>query len=254
MAARVLRVIFRLDYDEVNYDFLDRQGKALRILNSGPEGFWSRVGDGREARSFAAEFSSEQLHVYRNLNASAMAIDGSVESRNGIALDDLPDNRDFRAINKILDGFCEEFKISRVRRCGLRLFCIESYGDNYASQFIDFASLVDGKLTSGIEVTLGTLSDLGMSFEGKAPDGISFRLWLGPFVERDLVRILLPRLAPSIQDEPFFKKAHVSVDLDFFEHDVSFKELTFRRWARTHWAKADAVLRQIRSLMLSRDK
>ena len=78
MAARVLRIVFRLDYDEVNYDFLDRQGTALRMLTSVPDGFWARVGDGKVPRSFAAEFSSDEM--FRNGNANPMWLDGSIES------------------------------------------------------------------------------------------------------------------------------------------------------------------------------
>jgi hypothetical protein len=72
---------------------------------------------------------------------------------------------------------------------------------------------------------------------------------LGPFAEGDLAK-LLGRLRPSMQDEPLYQKAHVSMDVDFFEHDLSFRELTIQRWARTHWGKAYAVLDHVRSLML----
>lgn len=250
MPARVLRIVFRLDYDGPNYDFLDRQGSALRILTSVPEGFWSRVGDGRLPRSFAAEFSSEI--AFRNLNASAMCLDGSLESRSGIELSNMPENKEFRVMTKIIDNFCDEFKVAKLGRCGLRLFCVDSYGGSYSDQFLHFSSLIGGKVAPKIEAALGNVADLALTCEGKAPDGISYRIALGPFGEGDLPK-LLRRLRPSMQDEPFYQKAHVSSDIDFFEHDLSFGELTIQRWARTHWGKADAILDHVRRLMLGRE-
>jgi hypothetical protein len=246
MAARVLRIVFRLDYDEVNYDFLDRQGTALRILSMVPDNFWSRVGDGTAPRSFAAEFFSDSKDVFRNLNTSAMSLDGSIESRSGIALDSIPEHKDFRSMAKILTAFCHEFNVTKLNRCGLRLYCIDTCGDNYVGQFQRFLPLMGSKITPKVETVLGEITDLGLSYDGKATDGIGYRIRLGPFQESDLTK-LLGRLRPTMEDEPFYKKAHVSMDLDFFEHDVSFRELTIERWARTHWAKADAVLGHVRS-------
>jgi hypothetical protein len=251
MAARILRIVFRLDYDGVNCDFLDRQGSALRILTSVPDGFWSRVGDGTMPRSFAAEFSSD--NVFRNLNASAMSLDGSLESRSGIDLHAMPEHREFRIVTKIIDTFANESKITKLGRCGLRLYCLDTYGDEYSNQFTRFSSLVGGNITPAIETALGKVADLALTYEGRASDGVSYRIALGPFEEGDLAK-LLGRLRPSMKDEPLYAKAHVSMDLDFFEHDVSFRELTIQRWARTNWAKADAVLDHVWTLMLDRER
>jgi hypothetical protein len=113
-----------LDFDGVNYALLDRQGTALRILTSVPDGFWSSVGDGRVPRSFAAEFSSET--IFRNLNITPMALHGSLESRSGTNLNSISENKDFRLINKMIDLLCNEFEVKRLARCGLRLYCIDT--------------------------------------------------------------------------------------------------------------------------------
>ena len=241
--ASLARLIFRLDFP-YSYEFLDRQGTAIRIMQTGRGDIWDTVGEDPTRHSIIGEKRTE--HSFYNLAFEPTTINGVWEDASGLEVSRIIENEIFRLYDDKVREFTKEFNIISVARAGIRLYCADLVGWGSAN-VTRFSQLVRGSLSTSIQSTLGTVEDIGIHFVGLSDDGIRYNLNRGPLAEADIIKFY-SRFILTPEQRASFLKNDLAADIDLFETNISFREHSLARWSRTKLEKGIAALRGIREL------
>ena len=232
---KIFRLIFRLDYP-LNYGIIDGGGQALSVLRSGREQFWDNVGMSPQHKSFTVSSSSST--AYSDMTVEPTNINGSFEISDGVDLDGIQDHETFGLFDTVLTDFCQRFEIEDLDRCGLRIVCLASFSDApVGSLEVYRRAFFRAEALDPVEASVAdqSITDLAIVLNGKAQDGVEYRITFGPHKETDLDRFLFQHLRPSDEQKALFGGYHLAADIDFFERNFSFRGLTLSRWSRTKW-------------------
>lgn len=231
----VAKLIFRFDYLTA-YSYMDKPGTVLRILESRDDDYWDHLGEGTRKRSFIASRQRDNS-FYCHLVFEPQNVVGLIETSEGIPLENFPDYATFTVFSRLTEKFFTELDISEVSRAGLRLFLFDGTSPENSSKYLH---LLQTQYSSGISEILGEANDIALTLIGTADDGIEYRTMIGPYKNDDALKVF--EKLKLTEDELNFGNFAISMDIDLFERNVSFKGLTLTKWSRTKWAKAKDVM------------
>ncbi|WP_409192434.1 hypothetical protein [Bradyrhizobium sp. RDM4] len=232
--AKVVRLLWRLDF-EPSYAYLDRRGSALRILTETVPKFWTTMGPGTIAQSFAAQ-KTEEGKSHTNFSWETTSINCNTEWPAGVEMDHLFDNPIIRGVDRIVKEALKLGEIRVMARAGVRLFCAEKFAKKSEKpSFGRFSQLIDGDFQAGLVKTVGPAEDVAIIYEGTDADGLGYRVQFGPYAPKNPAFNFLKdwgKLPEALDSNDLF------FDIDIFEQNLSFVEHSLYRWASTKVAKA----------------
>jgi hypothetical protein len=231
--AKIVKLIWRLDYP-VSYSYIDARGRALKVIRETVDGFWKSVGDGALHMSFIARHAMEDS--LRMLSLETNCLNGAFEWQCGTELSSVLRSEQFRGVDRIARELLKIAEVRRVGRAGVRFFCVENYADGRANAHDRTLGLLNDRLRANATSSLGTITDVGVVFEGAAEDKVSYRSSHGPYARKNLELILE---TPPTQDQyTILGDPDLFFDIDLYEQDFSFEEHSLFRWTETKLEKA----------------
>jgi len=250
---KVVKLIFRVDY-RVNYEFLDRPGRILKVLNENIPGYWSEVGEARDTRSISGRWRHPTNSAYRQISVEPKAIWGLFEDFEGLDLADVPNSTFFTNASETLVDIFKMLGISDLLRSGLRMSCIEDFGGRFEHPSKNFLTFLDKEDVQNFESKIGAIEDVSFTFVGHTQDKIGYRVTFGPGADSDLGSIFEHAEVPTVSEEPT-RPHHLTADMDFFETNFSFAGLNLKKWANTKWPLANDLMDLAKNkMMLGRSK
>jgi hypothetical protein len=236
---RVINLLWRLDYSP-SFAYLDKRGSALRVLNDLIKDYWNSVGvSANLPLSFVAQHSS--VIGFRVLSLEPSSMNGAIEWKSGIDLDRVLQDEAFRGTDKIVHDLLKLCEVRVMIRAGVRVICVAKFADGRGQSLRRASKLLDQELRQQTKRVLGEINDIGITFEGIAEDGLSYRSIFGPYARKNVDITLQNK-----PDESQYKELDnndLFFDMDLFENNISFAEHSLFRWANTKIAKAAEFLK-----------
>jgi hypothetical protein len=231
--ARVIRLLWRLDYT-ASYVYLDKRGAALNALTNTVPNFWDTVADGTIHASYLG--TSTKDNVFRFISLEPNSLNGEMQWSSGTDMKSVLQEGPFRSTNNVVREILKVCDIRVLARAGIRFFCVSKFADGNRNRERTFNQLDSGMRTLAAS-SLGSIEDIGIILEGKAQDGIGYRVTFGPFAEKNATMNLLQK-PPNPDDLKALADYDLFFDVDLFETNFSFVEHSLFRWAETKLAKA----------------
>ena len=170
-------IIFRIDF-KPNYLIIDSAGKIMSLLKEMGDNFWNEFGDSPATRAITAIYKSEDQ--YRQITIEPTTINFTIETSKIIEAGRIESNSEYINLMKVIGLFCEVFKITDIKRAGLRTICLKSFGTNQDLKPM-FAKTIENSAINSINSSLGKSNDYGIVADGEDSDKLKYHLRFGPY-------------------------------------------------------------------------
>lgn len=222
----ICRVVFRIDFD-VNYEIIDSAGKIMRMMGDNLNSDLKDLGEAVGNRRISARFISKERDRQYHVTVDPISIHFTLEILGGATYDKLETIDEFNKLIKITNLLRKEFSISNLKRLGFRLFCLDNPTTSFESSKKTNLTLIDSSINSKITDTIGTIDDVGLSFDGTNEDGIGFHLRFGPYKQSESDKYF-DELKKEFAE---IDKFNLIYDIDFFEKAFELnKDVSILKW------------------------
>ncbi len=245
--SKLVRMIFRFDFEKTCYRYLNEPGTALRILSSGEDGFWQNFGENPRLHGLSGNYSEDDV-IYREIYIDPTNVNGTIEFLDGNeTIDDVLKDPVLSKIDAITSELFREFEIDGIKRGGARFYVVSKNASPAGDTLNTFARNYQENLLDLIESHLGKVTDASIVVEGCGEDEIFYRAQFGPLTIPDHGRHLFIKGKAGDADM-FLNQGYDSLfDVDLFETEFSFKGFTFLRWLKTKLIKARKLIDALNS-------
>ena len=182
----VIRLIWRFDH-EVSFEYLDHLGRTLKELSESVEGFWQAASMGTLPYSLVAESRTDQL--YRRISVELSNINGWIDWTSGIGIDGILKTEDFLNITRTTSSILGVTKVKRFNRAGIRFIMVCDKTVKIDRAEWTRSAIADNTYDMTTRL-LGSISDIGLIFEGSDTDMLLYRVHFGPNDRNSLDRLL----------------------------------------------------------------
>lgn len=245
----IYRLIFRLDF-EPNFQMFDSTGKIMgKLLSETIEGnkFLPELLERSQGHGVAAKYVNETSTEMRMLTIEPVSIHGSFELSKGVSLEKLEQNVVFEKIIKLVNEFRREFGIEVLTRCGIRFFYLSKFNSDDENIISKFNILFNNNLVDTVENKLGSISDVGIIFEGQNKDLTKYRVHFGPYSKKESDRYF-PTISNYLKTVDEF---NFIADIDLYEANFTLhSSVSFMKWCNPLIKKAHDYVSDIKSIII----
>lgn len=247
---RLHRLIFRLDFQGPSFEIIDAPGKVMKLLSEmGQEKqYWPEFQDSVNSRIITVQAVDEKDWVFRQFSSEPTEMNFVFESARGLTLDSFESDMTLTTLFRGINALCDEFKIEKFARAGLRMFVLGTVPTDDADKTLlaKFESFFDKNLIESIGSRLGRIRDLALVLEGDEADRLHYRFWAGPYSSSEAKKYFASQTIKGMDE--------LGVSANFIS-DIDFSELNFAmtvrplQWCRGPIAKAKKILEDIENIL-----
>jgi hypothetical protein len=238
--VRVHRLIFRLDFQRANFAIIDSPGRVMQLLSEmGDEQYWPEFQDSAASRTISGSARDEKDGTFRQFTSEPTAMHFVIESVNGLNISALASDKTVTALFKGVHAFCDEFKIDKFSRVGIRFIVLGNVTTATPSLLPKVESLIDNGLLDCVSSSLGETKDVGLAFDGEDADRLKYHFRMGPYTADEAKKYFSVETAKRIEVDGV--AANFVSDLDFYEQNFA---MTVRasQWCKEPIDKSQKVL------------
>jgi hypothetical protein len=240
--AHIARVIVRFDYDRFSSAFLNARGTALNILDDVPRDWWGNIGLSQDSVAAHAKKSIPD-QLYREVSIDILSVNGSIEYiSHPLNEENIVINEDFVSSCRIMQRTIETYEEWSIKRAGIRLFYVTSIREGEENLVQCFKGRLKNQFLNVFESSIGDINDLAYTFEGAGADEVSYRVAMGPLMEKNVKQVLVPRGQITDTASYMDKGYNTIVDVDLYENNISFKGLDVDKWCKLKIEKSKQLM------------
>ena len=153
----------------------------------------------------------------------------------------------FEKIIKLVNEFRREFGIEVLTRCGIRFFYLSKFNSDDENIISKFNILFNNNLVDTVENKLGSISDVGIIFEGQNKDLTKYRVHFGPYSKKESDRYF-PTISNYLKTVDGF---NFIADIDLYEANFTLhSSVSFMKWCNPLIKKAHDYVSDIKSIII----
>ncbi|MER9411444.1 hypothetical protein [Mesorhizobium sp. M0589] len=238
-SVKLIKILWRLDFD-LSYAVYDKRGACVRTLLETVPDFLVKIGEARAQNRLTGETDDSGQAIHISIDPST--ISGAIEWPLGTALVGVLQHAAFRNVNKIASELMTIAEVAKVNRFGIR-FIVLIKSAALPQRFGSVDHMFDHESSKSIREILGHIDDAAVTVEGKADDGLNYRVSYGPFAQKNIDMHLAK--TKDIIDADYYSTYDAVVDLDLFESNFFLLEKSLFRWSSTKVAKAEKLVQTV---------